>query len=224
MSFNKDAVKEPFAGVPTTDAMCGWIGKVAITWSELELRLDEMISALLKGTSTESPSNIDRLNFKKRKELCRSLAKKMFENSPNVLAVLSKILGDSADLHWRRNFVVHGRLKTTLYVTSHGNPSRGIPPKIDANISVSSRHNGQQKTLTVTTGGMEKLFYDIGYALGRLIQFSTPDTQVPGLSSFDKDQLRNFLVSNHPNLPSRSACTPASTISGVISTVESAAL
>src|SRR5271157_1523736 len=46
------------------------MGRIAATWGQFEVRMDMLINLLV--AATDAPSNIGRLNFRKRKELCRS--------------------------------------------------------------------------------------------------------------------------------------------------------
>jgi hypothetical protein len=197
MMYDRDKVKQPFAAPPIPDEICTWIGKLAITWSFIELQIDELIAALAKVSVTPPPSNLERLNFKKRKELCRDLAKEVFSEDPQVLGTLQSILGDAADLHWRRNFILHGRLQSTLRapeILANGAP-------IGITIDARSRHNGRNTTLTFQDDGLERLFYDIGHVAGRLRNFVNAESGPAHLPSLEKQHLQDFLSANLPNPP-----------------------
>lgn len=197
MSYDKARVKQPFQAIPIPDETCTWIGKITITWSLIEARLDELIAALLKSTATEPPANLERLSFKKRKELCRELLIAEFGDHAAILAEARDILGLASDKHWRRNFVVHGKLNSSLKAVGANHE----PLRIEVTLSTRSRHNGKETTLVFSGAAIETLFYEIGHVHGRLVQFVTPSAEIPGFSPDDKSRLRDFLVANHPNLP-----------------------
>lgn len=159
MSFDADRVRRPFGAPPIPDVLCSWIGKLAVTWSLIELQLDQLIGALLKASQTSGQDGWERLNFKKRKKLCRDLSKTFFAGAPSVISTLSSILGDAADLHWRRNLILHGPLSVTLRVTQELD--------IEAILSAYSRRD--DTTLTLTTTGVEDLFLRLGMYPGALI-------------------------------------------------------
>lgn len=202
MGSDKTRVKQPFSAVPIPDDYCGWIGKVTVTWSILESRIDDLITALLADTAITPPERWERTNFKKRKTLCKDLAVSAFNAEPGILSEIRWILGEAADLHWRRNFIVHGHLQSKLHfrppVVSGSYLGK---PRIDLELTATSRHNGKQVSLTWTTRGMEDLFYAVGHVHGRLVQLTSPDDLPPLLSSGEKSRLRAFLLDSHPNLP-----------------------
>jgi hypothetical protein len=197
MSYDKSKAKRPFSAPPIPDDFCGWIGKLAITWAMVELAIDDFIRAFHSVLYAPPRSNWERGNFKRRKELCRDMFKSVCANCPSFEQEVRSILADAADLHWRRNTLLHGRLKSKLWVVDPA----ADPVRIKASLTATTRHNGQPVALTFDTAGVEDLFYKIANVAGRLTTLATPDSGVPGASSPDTVWWRDFLVSNHPNLP-----------------------
>lgn len=196
MVLNHAKRKEPFSAPGMTEDFCATIGKIAITWAEVEYRLDKMIEALLHETG-EVALGWERRNFKKRKELCKDLSKQAFAANPAIYSTLATILASAADLHWKRNFIMHGRLSIKVAFVPQSPKSFLTKQEMSAR----SRHNGRDTTLYFSNESAEQLFVDIAHVSGRLLQLSTPEADVLGLALPDKARLRDFLRANHPNLP-----------------------
>jgi len=196
MSYDKKKAKLPIAVPPLPDDFCPWIGKLMLAWSELERLLDGLLVALAKHNGTPDPNDINGMNFRRRKKLCKDLLKAA-PLTPATVAAIKLILNDAADLHWRRNFIAHGKLTARLSVINPGTDAIAI----ESTLSVTSRHNGKNVTLTYKVAEVEDLFYKIAHAGGRLKQISTPGAVVPGLASSDISTLQAFLLTNHPNPP-----------------------
>ncbi len=194
MSYDKDRAKRPFNAPPIPDVFCGWIGKLAITWSLIELQLDQLIEALLKASQATRPDRWERRDFKKRKALCRDLAKTFFAGASSVISHLCEILDAAADLHQRRNIILHGKLSVTL--TAMQDPGRVW---IEATLSARSRR--YDKTLVFNTSDVEDLFYEIGHVSGLLNQFMTVGDVPSSIASDDKSRLQDFLRDNLPSPP-----------------------
>jgi hypothetical protein len=195
MGHDKERVKRPFNAPPIPDGLCGWIGKLAITWSLVELQLDQLIKALLEASHTSAPDGWERRDFKKRKELCRDLAKTFFAGASSVISHLCTILDTAANLHWRRNIILHGTLSVTL--TAMQDPGRVW---IEATLSAHSRRYSGT-TLVFNTSDVEDLFYEIGHVSGLLNQFMTVGDAPSSIASDDISRLQDFLRDNLPIPP-----------------------
>ena len=196
MSVSPDLRKEPFFAPPIPDALCVWAGKVAFAWSYVELQLDQLIMGLINVTKDEPKQRVDRMSFAKRKELCKEQAKIVFANEPGVVEALSKILGDAADLHWQRNFLLHGRLTARAIAPPNQLPREGFMPSLQ--LSAAGRHNGKNTTLSFGDRDVERLFHKIGHLAGRFGYFVNGDVQLP---SDEKLKLAQFLSANLPSPP-----------------------
>jgi hypothetical protein len=97
----------------------------------------------------------------------------------------------AADLHWRRNLILHGPLSVTLRVTQ----------ELDMEAILSAYSRRDDTTLTLTTTGVEELFYKIGHVSGRFNQFMTAGDAPSTIASDDISRLQDFLCDNLPNPP-----------------------
>lgn len=185
--FDDKAVKKPFADLPIPEEACGWIGKLAFTWGYFELELDRFIVALEKETDTDHASL--KQSFKKRKERCRDLSKVAFAANPTIHDEVASILGSAADLHWRRNVIVHG--SSTVKLKAMGPKNDKV--WIEYDLVFKGDMEGKKTSLHLKANDIERLYYQIGHLAGRLVQMINPDDEVPGLASEDKERRQAFL-------------------------------
>lgn len=195
MSYDKNKVKQPFGAPPIPDDFCAWVGKIAITWGLVELHIDSLIAAL--ESETGEPPTAKRQNFKKRRERCKNLSKRAFASNQTVTTTINKILSDAAEVQWKRNLIMHGQLKSKLYVRDGGK----INFRIEGELIIKGYHNSKEVTLYYSVNDVEHLFYTIAHICGRLEQLVTLDAVIPEISSRDKLRLRSFLLANFPTSP-----------------------
>jgi hypothetical protein len=117
-----------------------FIGQITAVWGGFEVRLDQVIDWLIHETGKRPDRDPHRLNFRKRKELCRDLIRDRFAESPSVVEYLDKVLSDAADLHWRRNLLVHGAISMVCEFINLS------PPKMQLLLRADGRHNGKPVT------------------------------------------------------------------------------
>lgn len=196
MGYDKSRAKQPFMAPPISDELCGWIGKMAITWGLVELQLNALIEALISVLHEEEP-RWKRRNFRKRKELCKTLAGKVFWDCPVVVRVINTILGTAADLHWRRNHILHGELRCTLSARLVDSST----VEIQSTLFAKGTHNGKETTISFYGRGIEDFFYQIANICGLFNQFLDPDSEEPPLPFVERHRLQDFLRSNLPNRP-----------------------
>jgi len=199
MKSNPQRTKQPSVIPQVPEAYCGSIGKIAVTWSLVELQVDTLINAFLKHLDEAGPEGWDRRNFRKRKELCRDLSKKALADAPHAQALLADVLGAAADLHWRRNFVLHGRLSVDIIIGTKPLSANNV--EIVSRLTATSRHNGKEKTLVFDEEGMADLFHEISHVAGKFNAFMKIDAGFAALPSHDKEQLEALLRHSLPTPP-----------------------
>jgi hypothetical protein len=198
MSYDKKRAPTPFRAVPIPDIFCPWIGKIAVTWSFFENAFDNYIIALAKSNGGPPEIEWARQNFRKRNSLFRKLCRSVFADRPVLTERLCSISTDAKNVQWQRNFILHGKLRSTLRAV-HKNPQLS-DLRIEATLFARSHHNRQDTTLSFDEKGLEDLFYKIAHVSGRLEEMATLDAEPVGLTSDEKSRLRDFLVANHPSL------------------------
>jgi len=175
------------------------MGRIAATWGQFEVRMDMLINLLV--AATDAPSNIGRLNFRKRKELCRSLVMAYFSAHPDIVAFLDDTLTLAAQAHWRRNLLIHGEIATVATWKVGTSESKfGLRAK--------GRHNGKDVTLDFYRDDFDKLIGEIAHCYGRLDFLTGRDVNNPMLASGDKQILRDFVAKNLPNLATPPTLVP----------------
>ena len=192
MSYDKARAKEPFKPVAIPDLFCAWIGKLTITWSDFEINFDEFLRLLVKAQN--HPKKWEKLNFKKRKNLFRDLTAREFGRIPEIATYIRQLLNMSGDLHWKRNFIVHGKMHAMTHTKFLEDAT---PPKIHVEhvLKMDGYHNGRPTTLSYKEGGVEDLFYQIGHLNGLLLSLLSAAESLP-FSSENKSVLQAFLDRN----------------------------
>lgn len=196
-TYDVDRIKHPFAGLPVPDDECGWIGKLTFTWGYFELEMNRLISALERYSGV-APASLQTA-FKRRKERCRDLSAFVFKKNSSIHKILADILADSADLHWRRNVIVHGTCGLTMEAIG---PENGRV-WIDYRMIFTGEMEGKKRQLKYARGDLEKLYYKIGHLTGRMVQFIDPHDEFPQLSFADRAQRLAFLHATQlrPSIP-----------------------
>ena len=144
--------------LPLDDNLARLIGLVVAHWGDFECKLNKLIALLLTATDRDEP-NWDRRGFEKRKKLLKELLGQIrFETNDDVgQARLATMLGEAADLQWRRNTVAHGVYRLTVGPMSSAAAWRA-----------ESFHNGKPVTVSLDPDTLEKLWHDIAHLSGGL--------------------------------------------------------
>ncbi len=172
ISVNRNKLKSPswVPGIPSDF----WpvIGQLAVCWGGFENQMNELIAALLRATGEE----VEAAQFKAQ---------------PLIVDHIRKAVATAAQVHWRRNMILHGDV--TCRVT-------GTAQRPCITLETVGRHNGKDRVLNYTTGEIEDLFYEVIHATA-LLRFGPLDLDALRLSSPDTQTLRDFAASNlpHPN-------------------------
>jgi hypothetical protein len=195
----------PYVLASTPERISLQCGKIALSWSDQEQMFDQFLAALLNATGGVGNVSWQRLNFKKRKELFRKRMKDVFRNDADVLSYLSTLLGDMADLHWRRNAIVHGKVRTHVTVN-------GVAPDLQVTVTmvIDTRHNGKDIHLELSDQDLEKLYCRSAHIAGRMKAVSEPlgFGSGPNLPFADRSALQAFLQTNHPSFANHSTQPP----------------
>ncbi len=171
------------------------IGQITAVWGSFEVRLDLVIGWLIKETGKTLNHDPTRLNFRKRKELCKDLILLRFGASPAIPKFLTDVLSDAADLHWRRNLIVHGAISMVCEFVNVA------PPRLRFMLRAEGRHNGKNLSQDYSFDNLENLYYKIAHLHGRLDFVVGREVDNPLLSSQDRQTLREFAENNLPSLP-----------------------
>jgi hypothetical protein len=171
------------------------IGQITTAWGTFEEPMDTLITWLIRETNSDIETRIDRLNFRKRKELCRKLIKIYFSPSPYIMSYLLKVLDDAADLQWRRNLLVHG------HITYEADFMFTDPPTTTMRLRVTGRHNGKEVVETYSIDDLEAIYYKSLHLIGRMQFVHGVNIENPLLSLPDKLILLNFALKNLQSPP-----------------------
>ena len=159
-SFNINYLKEGGHVIlqPIPGDLLYHIGFVAVHWGTFEIELNNFIRVMLRAMGREV-AGWDRLSFVKRKKLFVDLIKETFaEDFPEVAKSYQSIAGSAADLHWRRNLVVHGQYRVTFPPAGADKP----------NFWAEGKHNGREVCISIDQATLEKLWHDIAHLGGAL--------------------------------------------------------
>lgn len=173
--------------VPVPESILEKIGRVAIQWGAFELRMDKTIEAILLRLYRIEPG-WENLPFRKRKKLFKDVmtdyTTKLF---PHETKTFQAIADNSADLHWRRNTVVHD------YVVGHA-PTGGKDGD-EATFTAFGTHNGKKVQIPLELESLEELAHDVAHLGGNLVAATARmggrlETESPEIVIADKDFLQ----------------------------------
>lgn len=150
--------------IPMRPKLAEFIGFIVAQWGGFEVRMDALIDGFHKGLKKDPPENWNRLPFKKRKELFKTTYR---EYLPQVgwadeIAPLDNICATAADLHWRRNVIVHGFYRYHLPATYNG-------PEDDVHMTAYGRHKNRDVEIELSEETLSKLFHEIAHLNGDLM-------------------------------------------------------
>jgi hypothetical protein len=134
-----------------------------------------------------------REKLQQRKELCRSLIKSYFAPHPDIVSFLNETLTLAAQMHWRRNLLVHGEIATIATWIAGSELRFGL--------KASGRHNGKDITLEFYPDDFDQLYGNLAHCYGRFDFLAGREVNNPMLSSQDRQILLDFVLRNLPNLP-----------------------
>jgi hypothetical protein len=161
VSFNVQYLKKGshIVFLPVPEAELRLIGLVAAHWGTFEVQLNSLIASILASIG-QVIDGWERLGFKKRKEMLADLIKEQLADLPETERRYRKLLGDAADLYWRRNTVAHGQYRVTFP------PAGSEPPSFWAE----SFYKNRPVRVDINVPTLEKLWHDIAHLTGELQQ------------------------------------------------------
>ncbi|HKT14660.1 MAG TPA: hypothetical protein VJR87_04560 [Allosphingosinicella sp.] len=150
--------------IPMRPKLAELIGFIVAQWGGFEVRMDAFIDGFHKAMRKDPPENWKRLPFRKRKELFKATYR---EYLPEVgwgdeIAPLDNICATAADLHWRRNVIVHGFYRYHLPATYKG-------PEDDVHMTAYGVHNKRDVEIELSEETLAKIFHDIAHLNGDLM-------------------------------------------------------
>jgi hypothetical protein len=181
--------------IPLKDEITQLIGKIAAYWGAFEVRMDLLIKSIGATMSKDLPLGWERLGFKKRKEIFRSLIKEytsiMF---PNLSETFASISEKAAEIHWRRNIIVHGYYDI---VPGAADSETGISPPT---FFAKGQYKKKKYEIPLTSEFLEKIWHDISHLIGDLLVaikqmggvMSTPDFVIPDADLLQDQRSGNF--------------------------------
>jgi len=180
------------AYVPLPKTFPSLIGQVAVYWGNFELKLNEILEALVaEGTPVKDLRWATR-SFDQRKGLFRDRVTEHFSSHPNIVSHLLGIFDAASDLHWRRNIVIHGQFISTIA------PYSSTISKVRA----FGIHKGNPIEAEVTEDFLDWLWHQIAMLTANLTDcFETEGERQHPLSLQDRQTLRAFLDRNRPPRP-----------------------
>jgi hypothetical protein len=187
---NPRYVKEPSGRAAIPWEIYHPLGRVTAIWGQFEVRMD-LLTQLIGAATKTTPPHVR--NFNKRKELCRSLIKSYFAPHPDIVSFLDETLTLAAQMHWRRNLLVHGQIATIATWIAGGELRFGL--------KASGRHNGKDITLEFYPDDFDQLYGNLAHCYGRFDFLTGREVNNPMLSSQDRQTLLDFVVGNLTNLP-----------------------
>jgi hypothetical protein len=190
---NPRYVKEPSGRATIPWEIYHPLGRITAIWGQFEVRMD-LLTQLIGVATKTTPSQVR--NFNKRKEQCRSCIKSYFAIYPDIVSFLDETLALAAQMHWRRNLLVHGEISTIATWIVGGELRFGL--------KASGRHNGKDITLEFYPDDFDQLYGNLAHCYGRFDFLTGREVNNPLLSSQDRQILLDFVVRNLPNLPTPS--------------------
>jgi len=165
MTFNLDhlEVGKSLLVLPIPTEIVALIGRVAVQWGGFEARMDQIIATTLAGCGREDV-NWRFKSFRARKELFRELMVEYTSTyCPQETSTLLNVAANAAELHWRRNTVLHG----TIGITSE--PDSSSETGYRAAFTAHSRHQNRSTHIPLDQVTLDKLWHDIAHLGGALM-------------------------------------------------------
>jgi hypothetical protein len=174
----------PFSWPGVPDRLAMRVGHLALAWSHIDQRVDQIISGALVANGETWPG-WSKLPFRKRKELFRAQTRKLFSQDGAILRYLDTVMADAATAHWKRNVVVHGKTSLHIYMTS------GAEPYV--RLIAEGTHNARPVRLELDEAELLQLFWDLGHIAGRLDFLTQPEQPFGPLTPAQRSAARDSL-------------------------------
>lgn len=130
------------------------IGEITILWADFEYRLNTIIESMVEDGSEPG---WEVRSFRKRKEMLLRIVKKNFAHSHDGISAFRAVCADAADIHWRRNVIVHGTLRFRI-----------LPQSKDTLYWSEGVHKGRLVEIPLDEENLDKLKHRIAHAIGAL--------------------------------------------------------
>lgn len=161
------------------------IGAVALHWGDFEIKMDSLLAAFVAADADPNDQEWQRLPFKKRKGLLQRKAKKRFPG--RISDEITRILRLAATYHWQRNLVIHGHFKLEVKNAVVTTYAEGMVRRRLVRLPVTDEH-------------LERMYHEISFLAGRLIDLSAKrGGGLCWLSLRDRSKIRAFLAKHRPN-------------------------
>lgn len=166
--------------IPIEPKLLELIGYIAVQWGHFEVVMNALINAFHVRMQRNPPERWQRLGFKRRKELFLNIMDHYFTavGWQEEIAPFKAICGRAADLHWRRNVIVHGFYRVM----------RETGP---ACYTAWGNHNGREVSIPITDSTLRQLFHDLAHLNGAVAaRLSARGASLDDLSvAFDDTQI-----------------------------------
>ena len=156
--------------LPIGQELAVLIGTVAAQWGAFEGLFAQMGRTLAEAAGDDERF-ANQKGFARRIVLVREYARlvKFSKNDAGGKALLETILRTAADLHWRRNIVVHGEYGFTW-----------PPHSSHAHARATGVHNGREVTIKLDHDTLTRLWHDIAHLGGEMHRLGTLTGEVEG--------------------------------------------
>jgi hypothetical protein len=175
--------------LPVPDDLLKLVGSVIAYWGQFEFHFSAAVGALLKHAGREEPG-WDRLGFRKRRVLLRTLVKEVYgQANPAISDAFTSVANMAGSLYWRRNLVAHGTYAFTIAAMSN-----------DGEFRAEGFHNGKPVSMPLNHEHLESLWHEIAHLDGALYEVLSEVGEIGGYwpTLLDKEILQVYSESNHP--------------------------
>ena len=144
--------------IPIEPKLLELIGYIAVQWGHYEVIINALIEAFHVRMYRQPPEKWQRFGFRKRKELFLGIMSDYFTSIGwhDEIAPFKAICARAADLHWRRNIIVHGFYR----VARETGPIR---------YTAWGNHKGREVSIQVTDPILRQLFHDLAHLNGEVV-------------------------------------------------------
>lgn len=207
-SINLQKAKLPMTWATVPSEALPFLAQIAVLWGSYERDMHDCVAALLRHRPhPDYGTDPKRLGFSARNDLMRDQSAVVMQGRPELLRHFRKMFEDGANLHAKRNVLLHGRI--TLVIKIRQDSELGIP-KAQFSIEARGMHKGKERRMLFNTEKLEDMYYDIGHLAARMqnvVNISRPGSAaVAPFPSADISFLQGLLPYNSPrqsNLPKR---------------------
>ena len=184
------------------------LGAIVLQWGAFEALHKDILNALVVFNNTLGERVLP--GFERRRKRFKVEARKAFDGLDSIIAHVISLNGDAKPLYLDRNALAHGELISCLkWDFPAGN--RNVDG-IQFSIVAKHDQNGQETEKSFTMLQLQALFYNIAHLGGRLNELTQENPDIAGISSHEKQRLKEFQDAVLPRLPSANmpACPPRS--------------